>query len=63
MTKTTPATTPTDVSARLAADLAAKSAADADSNQLVPVLMFCLIGLLLSLSVLLLDRSLPGEWF
>ena len=35
----------------------------ADFKTLVPVALFCGIGLLLSLSVLILDQHIPGEWF
>jgi hypothetical protein len=41
----------------------ASTAATADAHPLVAVALFCAVGLLLSLSVLLLDQSLPGEWF
>ena len=34
-----------------------------DAHPLVAVALFCAVGLLLSLSVVLLDQSLPGEWF
>jgi hypothetical protein len=32
-------------------------------HPLVSIALFCAIGLLLSLTVILLDRQLPGEWF
>jgi hypothetical protein len=35
----------------------------ADLDALVSVSIFCGIGLLLSLSVLILDQYIPGEWF
>ena len=30
---------------------------------LIPVTIFSAVGLLISLSVLLLDRHIPGDWF
>ena len=30
---------------------------------LIPVVIFSAVGLLISLSVLLLDRHIPGDWF
>lgn len=30
---------------------------------LIPVAIFSAVGLLVSLSVLLLDRHIPGDWF
>jgi hypothetical protein len=41
--------------------LSASSVADLDT--LVSITLFCGAGLLLSLSVLLLDQYIPGEWF
>ena len=35
----------------------------ADIDTLVSIAIFCGTGLLLSLSVLILDRFVPGEWF
>ena len=35
----------------------------ADFQALVSVVLFCGVGLLISLSVLLLDQHIPGEWF
>ena len=35
----------------------------ADFRALVSVVLFCGVGLLISLSVLLLDQHIPGEWF
>jgi hypothetical protein len=35
----------------------------ADLNMLVSTAIFCGIGLLLSLSVLILDQYIPGDWF
>jgi hypothetical protein len=35
----------------------------ADLDTLVSITLFCGVGLLLSLSVLLLDQYIPGEWF
>jgi hypothetical protein len=35
----------------------------ADINVLVSTAIFCGIGLLLSLSVLILDQHIPGDWF
>jgi hypothetical protein len=47
--------------ARLLPRASATSVADLDV--LVQTAIFCGIGLLLSLSVLILDRYIPGEWF
>ena len=41
--------------------MSASSVADLDT--LVSITLFCGAGLLLSLSVLLLDQYIPGEWF
>jgi uncharacterized MnhB-related membrane protein len=41
----------------------AASAADIERNSLQAVVMFCAIGLLLSLSVVILDQYIPGDWF
>jgi hypothetical protein len=35
----------------------------ADLDTLVSTAIFCGVGLLLSLSVLILDQQIPGEWF
>jgi hypothetical protein len=35
----------------------------ADIDMLVTIAIFSGLGLLISLSVLLLDRAVPGEWF
>ena len=35
----------------------------ADLDTLVSTTIFCGVGLLLSLSVLILDQYIPGEWF
>jgi hypothetical protein len=35
----------------------------ADLDTLISTALFCGVGLLLSLSVLLLDQYIPGEWF
>jgi hypothetical protein len=35
----------------------------ADSSDLFSIAVFCGFGLLVSLSVLLLDQSVPGDWF
>jgi hypothetical protein len=34
-----------------------------DLDTFISTLIFCGIGLLLSLSVLILDQYIPGEWF
>lgn len=39
------------------------AAAGTDRSSLIAVLMFSAIGLLISLSVILLDQYIPGEWF
>ena len=33
------------------------------SGSLVPLVMFCALGLLLSLCVLILDQHISGDWF
>lgn len=45
--------------------ISARSAASADveENSLPAIVMFCAIGLLLSLSIVLLDQYIPGDWF
>jgi hypothetical protein len=35
----------------------------ADLDTLISTAIFCGIGLLLSLSVLILDKYIPGDWF
>jgi hypothetical protein len=40
-----------------------KAAAVTETHPLVAIALFCAIGLLLSLSVIVLDQYLPGEWF
>lgn len=40
-----------------------KSAEATEAHPLVTIALFCAIGLLLSLSVLLLDQYVPGDWF
>jgi uncharacterized MnhB-related membrane protein len=35
----------------------------ADLDTLASIILFCGAGLVLSLSVLLLDQYIPGEWF
>jgi hypothetical protein len=49
------------VIARLLPRASAASVTDIDT--FVQTMIFCGIGLLLSLSVMILDQSLPGEWF
>ena len=41
----------------------ASAASIADMDAFVQTAIFCGIGLLLSLSVLILDQHIPGEWF
>lgn len=41
----------------------AASSANIERNSLQAVVMFCAIGLLLSLSVVILDQYIPGDWF
>jgi hypothetical protein len=53
-----------DMSAVIARLLPRASAASvADIDALVQIAIFCGLGLLLSLSVLILDQNIPGEWF
>jgi hypothetical protein len=47
--------------ARIFPRISAASVANIDS--FVSVTLFCGLGLLLSLSVLILDQYIPGEWF
>ena len=49
------------VIARLLTRASAASLSDIDA--LIHTAIFCGIGLLLSVSVLILDQSIPGEWF
>jgi hypothetical protein len=37
--------------------------AKASTGGFVPVALFCGVGLLLSLAVLILDQYAPGDWF
>lgn len=37
--------------------------AEAERSSLPAIVMFCAIGLLLSLGVVILDQYIPGEWF
>ena len=41
----------------------ASAASVANIDRFVTVALFSCVGLLLSLSVLLLDQYIPGEWF
>ncbi|EHQ99530.1 hypothetical protein [Bradyrhizobium sp. WSM471] len=41
----------------------APTQAIAEIETFVSVALFCGVGLLLSVSVLLLDRYIPGDWF
>jgi len=53
-----------DMSAAIARLLPRASATSvADIDAFVTVALFCGLGLLLSLSVLILDQYVPGEWF
>jgi hypothetical protein len=47
--------------ARILPRLSAASVAEIDT--LVQVALFSGLGLLLSLSILILDQHIPGEWF
>jgi len=47
--------------ARLLARASSRSVANIDA--FVTVALFSCLGLLLSLSVLILDQYMPGEWF
>lgn len=49
------------VIARLLPHASASSVADIDA--LVQTAIFCGLGLLLSLSVLILDQNIPSDWF
>jgi len=49
------------VEARLLPSASAESVTKFDS--LLPVAMFCGVGLLMSLCVLILDQHIPGDWF
>ena len=39
------------------------SQADMKASDLFSIAVFCGLGLLISLSVLLLDQYVPGDWF
>jgi len=53
-----------DMSATIARLLArASSTSVANIDAFVTVALFSCLGLLLSLSVLILDQYMPGEWF
>ncbi len=41
----------------------AASSTDIEKNSLPAVVMFCAIGLLLSLGIVILDQYIPGDWF
>jgi hypothetical protein len=47
--------------ARLLPRASAKSVADIES--FISIALFCGTGLLISLSVVILDRYIPGDWF
>src|SRR3954447_1352480 len=49
------------VEARLSSRASAETTTKYDS--FLPVAMFCALGLLLSLSVLILDQHISGDWF
>jgi hypothetical protein len=51
----------TALAARLFPRASAESLAEFET--LVSVALFCGVGLLMSLSVLVLDKYIPGEWF
>jgi len=40
-----------------------ESQADLQASDLFSIVVFCGFGLLVSLSVLLLDQYVPGDWF
>jgi hypothetical protein len=40
-----------------------EKALPAESHPLVSIALFCAIGLLISLAVVIADQYLPGEWF
>ena len=40
-----------------------ESQADSKASDLFSIAVFCGFGLLVSLSVLLLDQHVPGDWF
>ena len=40
-----------------------ESQADSQASDLFSIVVFCGFGLLVSLSVLLLDQYVPGDWF
>ena len=41
----------------------ASGEAIAEFKTLVSISLFCLAGLLISVSVIVLDKYIPGEWF
>lgn len=41
----------------------AASSVDAETSSLPAIVMFCAIGLLLSLGIVILDQYIPGDWF
>jgi len=51
----------TAFAARFFPNTSAKSVAEFEI--LISVALFCGVGLLMSLSVLVLDKFIPGEWF
>jgi hypothetical protein len=40
-----------------------ESESDSQASDLFSIVVFCGFGLLVSLSVLLLDQYVPGDWF
>jgi hypothetical protein len=40
-----------------------ESQADSKASDLLSIAVFCGFGLIVSLSVLLLDQYVPGDWF
>ena len=51
----------TALAARFFPNASAESVAEFET--LASVALFCGVGLLMSVSVLLLDKYIPGEWF
>ena len=51
----------TALAARFIPNASAESVAELE--KLASVALFCGVGLLMSVSVLLLDKYIPGEWF
>ena len=49
----------------LAARLFPKASSEAVANveNFISIALFCGVGLLISLTVLVLDQHIPGEWF